>query len=183
MKIRNLFLPGCRCGVAGGFFVFPGGGCCGLPCDPDAPGGGGGQCVRPFELSATTVIAYPEGNAVMKRNAELLADYLEQMTGDRLALTGDAPAKDVIVLSLGDGEGNPEGYTLSVTPERISIEGASEAGVFYGMQTLRKSIPEAGKARVVFPAVVVNDYPRFSYRGAHLDVSRHFFLRILSRSI
>ena len=109
MKIRNLFLHLAAVAVSLGAFRVPRGGCCGLPCDPDAPGGGGGQCVRPFELSATTVIAYPEGNAVMKRNAELLADYLEQMTGDRLALTGDAPAKDVIVLSLGDGEGNPEG--------------------------------------------------------------------------
>lgn len=176
MKIRNLFLHLAAVAVSlGAFSCSQGEAVADYRVIPMPQAVAVDSASAPFELSATTVIAYPEGNAVMKRNAELLADYLEQMTGDRLALTGDAPAKDVIVLSLGDGEGNPEGYTLSVTPERISIEGASEAGVFYGMQTLRKSIPEAGKARVVFPAVVVNDYPRFSYRGAHLDVSRHFF--------
>ncbi len=176
MKIRNLFLHLAAVAVSlGAFSCSQGEAVADYRVIPMPQAVAVDSASAPFELSATTVIAYPEGNAVMKRNAELLADYLEQMTGNRLALTGDAPAKDVIVLSLGDGEGNPEGYTLSVTPERISIEGASEAGVFYGMQTLRKSIPEAGKARVVFPAVVVNDYPRFSYRGAHLDVSRHFF--------
>ena len=48
----------------------------------------------------------------MKRNAELLADYLEQMTGRGFALTGDAPAKDIVCCRWVTARGNPEGIPL-----------------------------------------------------------------------
>ena len=70
---------------------------------------------------------------------------------------------------------NPEGYQLKVTSDQVVISGPTEAGVFYGIQTLRKSIPVAQGVDIALPAVEINDYPRFSYRGAMLDVSRHFF--------
>ena len=57
----------------------------------------------------------------------------------------------------------------------MTIAAPSEAGVFYGIQTLRKSIDVAQGANIELPAVEINDEPRFSYRGMHLDVSRHFF--------
>lgn len=56
----------------------------------------------------------------------------------------------------------------------ILIEGATGAGVFYGVQTLRKALPMVKSQQVVVPAVTITDYPRFAYRGAHLDVARHF---------
>ena len=81
-----------------------------------------------------------------------------------------------IHLSVDKSISNPEGYRLTVTPEGIEIAGASEAGVFYGVQTLRKSIPAVAEGmNIELPAVTINDYPRFAYRGMHLDVSRHFF--------
>ena len=57
----------------------------------------------------------------------------------------------------------------------MTITGSSAAGVFYGIQTLRKSLPVAKDAQVVLPPVRVNDAPRFAYRGMMLDVCRHFF--------
>ncbi len=69
----------------------------------------------------------------------------------------------------------PEAYTLKVDGDGIVISGTGEAGVFYGIQTLRKSIPAVAGASLVLPAVEVKDAPRFGYRGAHFDVSRHFF--------
>lgn len=66
-------------------------------------------------------------------------------------------------------------YRLGVTSEGITITGASEAGVFYGIQTLRKSITPVKNSTPVLASVDIKDYPRFSYRGVHLDVSRHFF--------
>ncbi|WP_337382142.1 family 20 glycosylhydrolase, partial [Desulfovibrio sp.] len=48
--------------------------------------------------------------------------------------------------------------------------------VYYGVQTLRKSIPAVAEGMdIELPAASINDYPRFPYRGMHLDVSRHFF--------
>ena len=84
--------------------------------------------------------------------------------------------KNAIVLGLDPGIANKEGYVLTTTPEGISINGQTENGVFYGIQTLRKSIPAGAKgATVLIPAGEIKDEPRFSYRGMHLDVGRHFF--------
>lgn len=127
-----------------------------------------------FVLNNSTVIAFPEGNDVMKRNAEFLAEYIKDNTGKTIRVSQEMPESNAIVLSLGLDNANEEAYSLKVTKQRIVVTGVSEAGVFYGIQTLRKAMPVA-EGDVIFPSSVINDYPRFSYRGAHLDVSRHFF--------
>ena len=58
----------------------------------------------------------------------------------------------------------------------MTLNGQTENGVFYGIQTLRKSIPSQTIASsILLPAGTIQDEPRFSYRGMHLDVGRHFF--------
>lgn len=129
-----------------------------------------------FRLSGTTVIVNGvPGNDTIARYAEFLSDYIGHLTGCRLKVVDQARDKDAIVLITGLASDNREAYTLNVTPELITIKGATPAGVFYGVQTLRKSIPEQLKGDVLFPAVNITDYPRFGYRGAMLDVARHFF--------
>ena len=108
----------------------------------------------------------------MKRNAEFLAEYVKEVTGIELKVT-DSARENAVTLAVGEVE-NPEGYNLTVNSNGVTITG-SEAGVFYGIQTLRKALPVEACSKVVLPAVNINDYPRFSYRGTHLDVSRHFF--------
>ncbi|WP_165156910.1 beta-N-acetylhexosaminidase [Parabacteroides sp. ZJ-118] len=66
--------------------------------------------------------------------------------------------------------GSPEGYALSVTKKGIELRAASKSGWFYGEQTLRQLYTPKG-----IPCVLIQDNPRFPYRGLHLDVSRHFF--------
>ena len=130
---------------------------------------------QPFALTSSVKIYYPEGNAQMKQNAEFLALYVEELTGFALK-TQAGEGTDGISLKLDKGIAHAEGYRLHVNSKGIEIAGASEAGVFYGIQTLRKSIPaDAEGSRVMLPAVTVNDYPRFAYRGMMLDVGRHFF--------
>ncbi|MDB5147153.1 MAG: beta-hexosaminidase [Mucilaginibacter sp.] len=68
----------------------------------------------------------------------------------------------------------PEGYRLSVTAKQINIVGHDEAGVFYGLQSMTQIIRVAN-GKVTVQGCTVTDYPRFAYRGMHLDVSRHFF--------
>ncbi|QTE37111.1 family 20 glycosylhydrolase [Mucilaginibacter gossypii] len=68
----------------------------------------------------------------------------------------------------------PEGYTLMVKPHQIIITGHDEAGVFYGLQSLIQLL-DIDKSKITVKGYTVTDYPRFAYRGMHLDVSRHFF--------
>lgn len=129
----------------------------------------------PFVLKSGVKILYPEGNAQMQRNAELLAEYLKTATGKDFAVEAGTEGKNVIVLALGVDNKNPEAYELKVAGEGVTVKGATEAGVFYGIQTLRKSLPVAVGANISLPAVDIKDAPRFAYRGAHFDTSRHFF--------
>lgn len=128
-----------------------------------------------FELAGTTSIVYPEGDEAMKRNAEFLSEYIAGQTGKKLDVTDKKVEKNAIVLSTGLDDKNPEAYRLVVGDNNICIQGASAAGVFYGIQILRKAMADTEHGNVVYPAVEINDFPRFSYRGVHLDVSRHFF--------
>lgn len=129
----------------------------------------------PFTLSAKTVISLGTNNQDMKRNANMLASYIEQATGIRPTV-GKGKSGAAIILTIDKTIANAEGYKLDADAKQIRIAGASAAGVFYGIQTLRKSLPLVnGKAsKVSIPAVHITDAPRFAYRGTHLDVSRHF---------
>lgn len=129
----------------------------------------------PFTLNTKTVISLGTNSQDMKRNANMLASYIEQATGIRPAV-GKSKNGAAIVLTIDKTIANAEGYKLDADAKQIRIAGASAAGVFYGIQTLRKSLPLVnGKAsKVSIPAVHIADAPRFAYRGTHLDVSRHF---------
>lgn len=130
---------------------------------------------KAFTLDNWVKILYPEGDADMQRNAGFLAGYVLESTGKALAVEAGATGSHAIVLRLGLQTENPEAYLLEVNEDQVTITGSSAAGVFYGIQTLRKSLPVAKDAQVVLPPVRVNDAPRFAYRGMMLDVCRHFF--------
>ena len=134
---------------------------------------------KPFLLNKNVSITYPEGNLLLKRNSEFLSGYIRQATGYTPPVKGlkdGETAKHAINLGLDADIANKEGYVLTTTSEGILINGQTENGVFYGCQTLRKSIPaEAQGADILLPAGSIKDEPRFTYRGMHLDVCRHFF--------
>ncbi|PYO87025.1 MAG: beta-N-acetylglucosaminidase, partial [Gemmatimonadetes bacterium] len=134
-----------------------------------------------FELTARTAIVTDRATRDIGYQ---LADWIRPATGYRLAVSA-APAAggqpisiriDPTLARLGE-----EGYQLSVTPARITIRACRPAGAFYAVETLRQLLPPdifraapvAGVSWVV-PAVEIEDWPRFSWRGAHLDVSRSF---------
>ena len=130
----------------------------------------------PFVLNANTVICLQTNSQDMKRNASMLASYIKEATGITPTIGKFVKGSPAIILSIDKTISNAEGYKLNANAKQISIAGASAAGVFYGIQTLRKSLPLcSGKAtQVSIPAVQITDAPRFAYRGTHLDVSRHF---------
>lgn len=116
--------------------------------------------------------------------AALLAGWLAPATGFGLkpAISTDVTDNGITLrLDPSLHRLGGEGYLLEVTPQRVVIRGATEAGVFYGVQSLRQLLPPAIFAPALqsgiewqIPAVTIEDFPRFRWRGAHLDVSRHF---------
>ena len=128
-----------------------------------------------FLLKDGVAVIYPENNQKMQDNAEFLVDYVEKQTGVKLTSHAGMPVDGAICLTLDLSDDNAEAYKLIVKDKRVCISGASEAGVFYGIQTLRKSLPVAQDINVNLSAVEIYDKPRFAYRGAMLDVARHFY--------
>lgn len=106
-----------------------------------------------------------------------LADYLrgKKMLNIQPALNTTTGVPNSLVLtSAGTDSLPPEGYRLTVTPQKITIAGKG-AGLFYGIQTLIQLMPSDDAATIKLPCVQIEDYPRFAYRGMMLDVCRHFF--------
>ena len=131
----------------------------------------------PFRLTRDCLIDYPRGNRDMERNAILLSRYIEEQTGMHLSTRPvDRPQAGGISLRLDPGMSNDEEYCLSVASGKgVEVRGKTPAGVFYGIQTLLKSLPVGGHDVVELPAAQVASAPRFGYRGMHLDCARHFF--------
>jgi hexosaminidase len=110
--------------------------------------------------------------------ANVLRSYLRPSTGSPLPLESIGNIHldhDPKLQNLG-----PEGYTLKISAKEIVIKSSGEAGIFYGIQTLRQLLhPQAySQNRVLrewsFPLVKIEDQPRFKWRGVHMDVARHF---------
>lgn len=129
---------------------------------------------EPFELTPSTTVAYPEGNKDMERNAQFLARYVNDATGMTLSVV-PGKAKKGIRLVLDKKVSGEEAYTIMVDKKGVTIAGSTPKGVFYGVQTLRKSLPVGAAPVVELPSVKISDSPRFVHRGMMLDCSRHFF--------
>jgi hexosaminidase len=135
-----------------------------------------------FVVDARTVIWTDDVSARIGRQ---LAAYLAPATGLTLQVRtgGDPPAQGIVLRrssSLGSALGR-EGYKLDVRPDRAVAEAAEPAGLFYAVQTIRQLLPpeifrssRVSGVRWALPAVSIEDMPRFPWRGAHLDVGRHF---------
>jgi hexosaminidase len=67
-----------------------------------------------------------------------------------------------------------EGYKIEITSNKITITGQEE-GLFYAVQSLLQLLPNKIIREIKLPCVIIEDSPRYSYRGLHLDVCRHFF--------
>lgn len=69
----------------------------------------------------------------------------------------------------------PGGYELIITSQAITITGSPGGGVFHGLMSLLQLIQGEKSTGYSIPCGTIVDYPRFNWRGMHLDVSRHFF--------
>ena len=134
---------------------------------------------RTFTLSPSTKLCF-ENLGQNNPTAKYIANTLRHMHV-RPAFIG-TPHKDCITFAINDTV-NPElcdeGYLLQVHPDGIFVSANTEAGLFYAFQTFVQMLPDniqhRSYSRIVMPECTILDYPRFRWRGSHLDVCRHFF--------
>jgi hexosaminidase len=135
-----------------------------------------------FAITAATKIFVGPKNEELRRIGQSLSQEIGRATGVTPAVVQTAPGKQAqnsIYLTLKPA--NPadslgaEGYALSVQPAQVTLAASQPAGLFMGMQTLRQLLPVQRGAAASLPAMEVVDKPRYSWRGMHLDVCRHFF--------
>lgn len=128
-----------------------------------------------FAMDAKTSIQYSSSNKDLQTEAKFLVNAVNDISGISLSENKSFKKQIKLLIQKIDGIGN-EGYVLNITPTSITIKANTKAGIFYGIQTLLQVIPnDSGKTTFNVPCLNIKDYPRFSWRGMHLDVSRHFF--------
>ncbi len=123
------------------------------------------QDKKGFTLHAGTIISpYPF--------AEDFASFVKKTLKKKVILHEDAGEERSIILKIDNSIEHDEGYTLKCENRRVFINAKTEAGLFYGLQTLKQLILQTeGK----IPYIEIIDYPRFSYRGYMLDCGRYFY--------
>lgn len=134
---------------------------------------------KSFILNSNTTIFCSSKDDLMQKNAYFLSCYIADLTGLKLKVSDIKPKKGNYIELLLNNKNikGEEAYTININNKNIKISGFTSAGVFYGVQTLRKSLPicNAINNPIVLPAAEIKDAPRFKYRGMMLDCSRHFF--------
>lgn len=127
-----------------------------------------------FVINSQTslVVAHKEDNAT----AAFLNGYLSNYYGFKLPVVKVAAKNSIKLISQHNIQGlKGEGYTFKSDKNGVEINGNSPMGTFYGMQTLIQLLPVQKSNNLTIAAVAIKDEPRFVYRGAMLDVGRHFF--------
>ncbi|WP_030841727.1 beta-N-acetylhexosaminidase [Streptomyces hygroscopicus] len=143
----------------------------------------GSYAIRPdtrIRVSGTDGSARPA-----RRVGDYLAKLLRPSTGYRLPVTTRSGGDGIRLRLMPDGAGvrklGAEGYRLEVTSRAITLSARGSAGLFHGVQTLRQLLPASVERTTRQPGPwrvsggTITDVPRYAWRGAMLDVSRHFF--------
>ncbi|HET9055353.1 MAG TPA: family 20 glycosylhydrolase [Chitinophagaceae bacterium] len=127
-----------------------------------------------FILSPTTVII--ASDEAIKPSVEFFNNYLKRYYGFTLKTAKQATSNFIYLnTKVFIRPPDKDGYSLHITDKSIDISGDTHTGTFYGIQTLIQLLPLQNEENLKIPCFIINDYPRFTYRGLHLDVSRHFF--------
>ncbi|MBL3655889.1 beta-N-acetylhexosaminidase [Fulvivirga sediminis] len=135
-------------------------------------------------INENTKLLFANEDEEAKKIAKSFSDQFSLASGITLSIeeSAEGNVEGGILFSVNENLDVPaEGYELIVDDKGISIVGKDNAGLFYGMQTLKQLLPPAIEStekvegeKWLVPLVSIQDYPRYKWRGLHLDVSRHF---------
>ena len=137
-----------------------------------------------FSFNAKTRLVIANSDEELLRSAKWFAGLIAPAAGFELQIekSDEERVSNSILFRLVDDEQLcEEGYKLQVEKQMVILEANNPEGIFRGLQTLRQLLPAAIESATLVdqkwyvPVCTILDYPRFEYRGAMLDVSRHFF--------
>ncbi len=137
-----------------------------------------------FQFTASTQFILQSSDSAFEAITKKFLGEFAAVSGIKLALkrTALSPEKENYLEIIQARGMQPEEYHLDISSRKVRILASSPAGIFYAFQSLRQLLPpEFVSARKIsgkkwtIPCADIVDYPRFKYRGMHLDVSRHFF--------
>jgi hexosaminidase len=128
-----------------------------------------------FNNKKQTSLCYNVEQGELEQAAVFFTKAINHISGFELSHNLDVESKIQLVLD-AESDIHKEGYQLTVKSDQIEIRASDKAGIIYGMQSLLQLLPPVRtNADLVIPCMRIDDYPRFKWRGMHLDVSRHFF--------
>lgn len=146
-----------------------------IPKPTSAHAGGG-----TFFITENTTVVVDSSSAALQEVANYLGDMLKSHTGLSLKKASTA-GENFILLTLQGGSSSlgEEGYELQVDDKQVKITANKPAGIFRGIQTLRQIIADkddkASRDTWEIATGTIADHPEYVWRGAMLDVARHFF--------
>ncbi len=128
-----------------------------------------------FNITSATKLVL--ASKALNKQAGFLNDYLQKFYGFQLKIAPNtkAGANSIVLSSANKSNTIPGAYNLNVTGNSVNIKGDDAEGVFYGIQTLIQLLPTEVSKKLTIPQILIQDEPRFAYRGMMLDVGRHFF--------
>jgi len=128
-----------------------------------------------FTVDKNTSIIFNPKEKDLQHAATFFNAFIKNVSGDALSLNVKKNKSIVLEIKKTEGIGD-EGYLLDVSPNSIKIIANTKTGIVYGMQSLFQTLPQIRtNAALEVPCMKILDYPRFKWRGMHLDVCRHFF--------
>ena len=128
-----------------------------------------------FVLDGKASVNYNPQQKELKTAVDFLNLQLKTVAGFVLPVNSNRPSIIQLSIEKIDAVGN-EGYKLEIAPQKITIKANSKTGIIYGIQTILQILPAIRtNEKLEIPCMNITDFPRFKYRGMHLDVSRHFF--------
>jgi hexosaminidase len=134
-----------------------------------------------FELNDKTAIYIDKSAAGAENVAGYFAQKIFPAAGFKVNVASEAGVNQIALLGASSADLGDEGYELSIASNGIKISANKPAGFFYGLQTILQLLPDGVSknskqdADWLIGAGTIRDYPSYGFRGAMLDVSRHFF--------
>jgi hexosaminidase len=129
-----------------------------------------------FTINQTTSIVTSSDSSTIK-TAEIFHQFISHNFNINLSIEqATTKNRNTIVFLLSNGSSTVNGeYSMDITRNVVTIKSSTNAGLFYGMQSLKQLLsPKTIIEEPVLPCLYINDYPQFEWRGFMLDVSRHF---------